>query len=67
MQTPRMKLEEGCAFSQADFDYLASSNKSVIEAALLEAEAIKTVVEVSEPTKNEPQTQSLSRPTSCSL
>ena len=33
-------------FLQADFDYLASSNKSVVEAALLEAEAIKTMIEV---------------------
>ena len=34
------------AFLQADLDFLASSHKSVAEAALLEAEAIKAVTEV---------------------
>lgn len=34
------------AFLQADLDFLASSNKSTVEAALLEAEAIKAVTEV---------------------
>ena len=34
------------AYLQADLDFLSSSNKTVVEAALLEAEAIKTMVEV---------------------
>ena len=35
------------AFLQADLDFLASGNKSLPEAALLEAEAIKAVTEAS--------------------
>lgn len=34
------------AYLQADLDFLSGSNKTAVEAALLEAEAIKTVVEV---------------------
>lgn len=34
------------AYLQADLDFLASSNKTATEAALLEAEAIKAVTEV---------------------
>ncbi len=34
------------AFLQADLDFLASGNKSLPEAALLEAEAIKAIAEV---------------------
>ena len=34
------------AYLQADWDFLAGSNKSPVEAALLEAEAVKAMAEV---------------------
>lgn len=47
------------AFLQADLDFLASSNKSITEAALLEAEAVKAVIEVTPAAQNFLNPQSL--------